>query len=239
MVQGFMKNKLGLKGTKRDIYAIIYGFSQDSESWFTGSLSYLINWLDVSKPTVIKALQELVEQDLIIKRVESINGVTFNRYKANLEILQGVKNFNGGSKEILLGGSKEILPNNIINNNKNYNKEKENIKEKCIEVLDYLNQKAKTYFRQVESNLKFISARLNDYSVDDLKKVIDKKVKEWKGTEMQKYLRPETLFSSVKFENYLNGLEAISNNNSTHLKINDYTSEELNAMYDNLDEIEI
>ena len=33
--------------------------------------------------------------------------------------------------------------------------------------------------------------------------MIDKKVGEWFGTEMQKYLRPETLFGT-KFESYLN-----------------------------------
>lgn len=117
-VQGWMKNRLNLKGTKRDVYAIIYGFSQDGESEFTGSISYLKEWLDVSKPTIIKALQELTEAGIIIKRTETINNVSFNRYKANLLV---VKNFDWGSKEILLEGSKEILPNNkddIINNKK-------------------------------------------------------------------------------------------------------------------------
>ena len=38
--------------------------------------------------------------------------------------------------------------------------------------------------------------------------VIDTKAKEWMGTDMEKYLRPETLFGS-KFENYLNQQEVI------------------------------
>ena len=33
--------------------------------------------------------------------------------------------------------------------------------------------------------------------------MIDKKYKEWKDSEMEKFLRPETLFSN-KFESYLN-----------------------------------
>jgi hypothetical protein len=33
--------------------------------------------------------------------------------------------------------------------------------------------------------------------------VIDNKVIEWKGSEMAKYIRPETLFGT-KFESYLN-----------------------------------
>lgn len=51
---------------------------------------------------------------------------------------------------------------------------------------------------------KHINARLNEkYTVDDFKKVIDKKCNEWIGTEYEKFLRPETLFGS-KFEGYLN-----------------------------------
>ncbi len=123
IVHGWIKNRLGLKGTKRDIYAIIYGFSQDGESEFTGSLKYFEEWLDVSRPTIIKALQELTESGFVIKRAEIINGVQFNRYKASLQV---VKNFYGGSKEILQGGSKETLPNNKdINNNIDKEKKKE------------------------------------------------------------------------------------------------------------------
>jgi len=123
-VQGWMKNRLNLKGTKRDIYAIIYGFSQDGESEFKGSIKYLTEWLDVSRPTIIKALQELTECGYIIKRAEIINGVQFNRYKVNLQV---VKNLYGGSKETLQGGSQNFLPNNddIKNNiNKEIKKER-------------------------------------------------------------------------------------------------------------------
>jgi hypothetical protein len=38
---------------------------------------------------------------------------------------------------------------------------------------------------------------------DDFKSVIDKKSKEWLGTNMERYLRPDTLFGT-KFESYLN-----------------------------------
>ena len=47
VVHGWLKNSLGLKGTKRDIYAIIFGFSQDGECEFTGSIKYFEEWLDV------------------------------------------------------------------------------------------------------------------------------------------------------------------------------------------------
>ncbi len=42
------------------------------------------------------------------------------------------------------------------------------------------------------------------YTVDQIKAVIEFKAREWMGTDMQKYLRPETLFRASKFESYLN-----------------------------------
>ena len=42
------------------------------------------------------------------------------------------------------------------------------------------------------------------YHLEDFKKVIDLKVKEWlNDSHMQKCLRPSTLFSATNFENYL------------------------------------
>jgi hypothetical protein len=40
-IQGWMVNELKLKGNDLIIFAIIFGFSQDQESWFNGSLQYL------------------------------------------------------------------------------------------------------------------------------------------------------------------------------------------------------
>ena len=42
------------------------------------------------------------------------------------------------------------------------------------------------------------------YKLDDFKKVIDLKVKEWlNDPHWHKYLRPSTLFNATNFENYL------------------------------------
>ena len=72
-------------------------------------------------------------------------------------------------------------------------------------IVDYLNQKVGTSYRPNSKNtVKHINARLTDgFTVDDFKTVIDKKCEEWKGTDMEQYLRPETLFGT-KFESYLN-----------------------------------
>lgn len=107
-----------------------------------------------------------------------------------------------------------------------------------VEVLEYLNENAGTKYRPVESNLKFIRARLKDYSVADLKAVVDRQVAKWKGTSMQMYLRPETLFNATKFETYHNGLDNKKENKHNFTQ-REYSQEYLNSLFDNVDEIEM
>lgn len=74
------------------------------------------------------------------------------------------------------------------------------------EIVDYLNKKAGTNYKSSSAKTKtLIKSRLKeDFSIDDFKKVIDIKSEEWlKSKDMEKYLRPETLFGG-KFESYLN-----------------------------------
>ena len=203
-ISGFMINRLNLKGISLMVYAIIYGFSQDGQSEFTGSRKFLCDFTGTTKPTIDKALNELCENNLIIKFSEVKNGVVFNRYKVNLDFTTSKETL-PPSKETLSGGGKETLPNNkdnIININNNI---KENKKEKIDEIVNYLNKKTGKHYRNNGKTAELIEARLNDdYTVDDFKHVIDVKCQQWLGYEMEKFLRPETLFNRTKFESYLN-----------------------------------
>lgn len=74
------------------------------------------------------------------------------------------------------------------------------------EIVDYLNARTdKNYKASSKKTRSLIKARFNeDFNLDDFKRVIDNKVIDWSNNEkMNKYLRPETLFSN-KFEGYLN-----------------------------------
>ena len=73
------------------------------------------------------------------------------------------------------------------------------------EIVKYLNQAAGTSYKpNTPKTVRSIKARMKEgFTVDNFKTVIDKKVSEWAKTDMQKYLRPETLFGT-KFEGYLN-----------------------------------
>ena len=225
VVQSFMVKELGLKGLEKDVYAIIYGFSQAESQRFDGSLQYLADWTQSTKQGVMKALKSLHEKGLIEKEEEFKNGIKFVKYYST--------GFNRDSKQNLMGGSKQSLPNIIKDNNKTNN----NI---YSEVLDYLNLKAETRYRKVENNFKHIKARLDDgFTFDDFKVVIDKKCEEWKGTEFERYLTPETLFRPSNFEKYLNQKIIKKYNAKQDYMHHNYTHEELMSLYDDLDDIEI
>ena len=92
--------------------------------------------------------------------------------------------------------------------------EEEKHAEEVNQVVDYLNSVLGTKYRSKSKNTtRHIRARLSDgYSVDDCKRVVDIKFREWGSDEkMARYLRPETLFGG-KFEAYLNQKEGVKLN---------------------------
>ena len=88
-------------------------------------------------------------------------------------------------------------------------------------VIDYLNEKTERTGKEKYSSTStktqtLIKARLREkYELEDFKIVIDKKCKEWLGTDMEKYLRPETLFGN-KFESYLKQKTGSNKSFNTH-----------------------
>ncbi|MFD3085431.1 conserved phage C-terminal domain-containing protein, partial [Streptococcus agalactiae] len=79
--------------------------------------------------------------------------------------------------------------------------------------IAYLNQKTNSNYKFVDSNINLVKARMKEkYTLEDFKIVIDKKVNEWAGSDMAKYLRPSTLFNATKFESYLNQPETSNEN---------------------------
>ncbi len=75
-----------------------------------------------------------------------------------------------------------------------------------VSVIDYLNERAKKQFKtSSKATIRLVQARFREgYYLEDFKKVIDTKVKEWlRNPRWEKYLRPSTLFNATNFENYL------------------------------------
>lgn len=69
VLRPFMVEELGLSGSELVAYALIYGFSQDGESWFTGSAQYVADWCGIARRNAIDVLRRLTEKGLVEKVV--------------------------------------------------------------------------------------------------------------------------------------------------------------------------
>lgn len=78
---GWMINKLNLKGNDLEVYAIIYGFTQDNNNWFEGSQGYLAKWCNCTNQGIGKNLKNLLSRNLIIKAETPKGSVC--KYKCN------------------------------------------------------------------------------------------------------------------------------------------------------------
>ena len=76
-----MVTEMNLKGNDLIAYAIIYGFSQDGESVFSGTASYLSEWLNVDRRSVHRILDRLIEAGFIKKIEKTVNGVKLCDYQ--------------------------------------------------------------------------------------------------------------------------------------------------------------
>lgn len=140
VANGWMINELGLKGNELIIYAVIYGFSQDGENWYSGGQQYLAEWTQTTKKTVRSVIENLIAKGFIDKKEKEINGVKFCCYKASFtppdipgtkctqggisdpeKVPQGVQNVPGVGTKCTQGGynsSLILLKENINNINK-------------------------------------------------------------------------------------------------------------------------
>lgn len=173
-IQGWMINNLKLKGNELLVYAIIYGFSQDGESRFTGSLQYLADWTNSSKQGVMKNLKSLADKGYIEKTDRMINGVKFCEYYATK--FNGVLNkVEWGIKHSLIGGIKHSLPNNKDIDNKNNNID--NNIDICKNVIDLYHEHCPSLPKIVkltDVRKRAIRARLKTYTENDLVTAFDK-----------------------------------------------------------------
>ena len=117
----------------------------------------------------------------------------------------------------------------LVKDSKELDKGKKNIT--VAAIVDYLNKAAGTNYRaSTKATARHIEARLNEgFSCEDFMTVIDKKVAEWKGGEMEKYLRPETLFGS-KFEGYLNARANVNRRGENGVLMDDRQTDDLDGI---------
>lgn len=91
-ISRWMVSELNLASNDLLVYAIIYGFSQDGESRFYGSIKYICENTGLSRRAVINILNRLVEGKLIDKESEVLNGVKRCYYKACINCMGSAEN---------------------------------------------------------------------------------------------------------------------------------------------------
>lgn len=155
-VQGWMVTELKLKGNALMLYAIIYGFSQTTNTAFTGSVDYLCEWLGgVSRPTVINTLDNLVKQGLLTKSSTTKGALIYNSYTALRPSKKILSDEDTTSKKTLSDTSKNFLLNKDS---------KDNIKKSISKEMEGKAPKKKSYSTILEDPVnKFVKEALSKF----------------------------------------------------------------------------
>ena len=150
-VKGWMSSRLGLKGTERIVYAIIYGYTCNPENEYFAGHQYLAEAATTSVDTVKRALVSLQEKGLIWKADRVNDGVSRCRYSVYVDEKgdgifcpneEGAKCTEGRVQNAQGGGCKMTPPINNINNNINI-KENNNKKETVSDLFPENNEELK------------------------------------------------------------------------------------------------
>jgi len=179
---------------------------RDDLCWYIGYRKMMYN-----ENHTKKAMKALREADMIASSKE-LGGVLIT--VLNYDFYQNPENYERTKEETNESTTMEPSKNHHIpvNNKKKKNEKKNNEKplsrklDDSIDwVINYLNKTCNTNYRtSTKKTRSLVTARINEGNEGkDFKIVIDKKNAQWKGTEDEQYLRPETLFGT-KFESYLN-----------------------------------
>ena len=190
-IQSFMVEKLKLSWNELVIYALIYWFSQDWKSKFRGALSYIEDWLKISRNSVILNIGKLVDKGYIKKELDT----TWNLYSADIEVVQKL---NTTSAETELVSSAETEHNIYNTNNKNNNITTVVDKKSSIEKIyktykDWVDIESKYLYPAVTKV--YLNQLLNEYTEAQLISSIDNYFTE---TEKKWRKSPKYFFSNSK-----------------------------------------
>lgn len=144
--------------------------------------------LKIGKDMLYKRLKKMVDSQILVNYIEKGSNGTYTYYAFGENYMPLVKNSDPHPEKI---------PTQNNPSTKEYNK-------LYSYIVEYLNKKSGfNYKSSSQKTQRFIHARLEEgFTKEDFEQVIDSKVRDWKNTSYEKYLRPETLFGT-KFEGYL------------------------------------
>ena len=114
IIPGFAIVELGLSGNELLCYSLIYGFTQDGETEFFGSLSYVASALNITRQNAKKVIDRLISRGLLEKKEIYFSGCKFCHFVAKRNS-NGVAESATGCYQNSNGGVAEIATYNIYN----------------------------------------------------------------------------------------------------------------------------
>ena len=119
-IPGFLRTRLDLKGSELIITALIYGYSQDGNSWFMGKTEYIAEWAGVTDKNVLRSLKSLTEKGILEKKEMFVNNKAKRcYYRFNFECVKLQNSTVAGCQNSTVAGCQNSTVNNNINNNIN------------------------------------------------------------------------------------------------------------------------
>ncbi len=99
-----------------------------------------------------------------------------------------------------------------------------------IEVIQYLNELNGTNLRtDTKATVRLIQQRFSEgYTLTELKEIIEYKIAEWRGTDQEKWIQPDTLFNGEKCAKYRNHVQAAKDKGLTASQIKGNNNPKLN-----------
>lgn len=124
-IPGFLRTRLDLKGSELIITALIYGYSQDGNSWFMGKTEYIAEWAGITDKNVLRSLKSLTEKGILEKKEMFVNNKAKRcYYRFNFECSE----LQNGTVDGYQNGTVAGYQNGTVNNNIDNNISDDNIK---------------------------------------------------------------------------------------------------------------
>ena len=132
-IPGFLRTRLDLKGSELIITALIYGYSQDGNSWFMGKTEYIAEWAGITDKNVLRSLKSLTEKGILEKKEMFVNNKAKRcYYRFNFECVElqngTVAGYQNGTVAGCQNSTVAGYQNSTVNNNIDNNISDDNIK---------------------------------------------------------------------------------------------------------------
>lgn len=187
----------------------------NSKGYCWASNAYFAEKFKTTERTIIRYINKLVDKKYLAKKVIYKDG-SKEVEKRILSIdfrPSDIDDTTGGDTGVMTPSDTHVMDNNIninnINNNSDDVKKNNKYNFDYKKFFEFFKETTGKKYTATNNNKKLINARLNEGATkQDFYLITKHKAIQWKDNDMNKWLKPSTLFIPKHFEDYLNEAEA-------------------------------